>query len=42
MATRTEQEIRKINEFERKWKIKTNNNKFKIIPVAVQETRHHN
>lgn len=35
MATRTKHEIERINDFERKWKIKTNNNKFKIIPIAV-------
>ena len=37
MATRTTQEIEKINNYERKWKIKTNKSKFKIIPVAVQK-----
>lgn len=35
MATRTKHEIERINEFEKKWKIKTNNNKLKIIPIAV-------
>ena len=37
MATRTTQEIEKINNYERKWKIKTNKSKFKIIPIAVQK-----
>ncbi len=29
-------EITKINEFENKWKIKTNQNKFKIVPIGVK------
>ena len=37
MARRTVQEITRINEYEQQWKIKTNKNKFKIIPIAVQK-----
>ncbi len=37
MANRTTSEIEKINEYEKKWKIKTNKNKFKIIPLAVKK-----
>lgn len=35
MADRTKKEIGKINTYEKQWKIKTNNNKFKIIPIAI-------
>ena len=35
MANRTRREIEKINTYERKWKIKTNSTKFKIIPTAL-------
>ena len=37
MSRRVVNEIMKINEYERKWKIKTNKNKFKIIPIAVKK-----
>ena len=37
MANRTVSEIEKINEFEKKWKIKTNKSKFKIIPISVKK-----
>lgn len=38
MANTTKNEIEKINNvYEKKWKIKTNNNKFKIIPLAVKK-----
>ena len=37
MANRVKKEIEKINNFEMKWKIKTNNSKFKIIPIAVKK-----
>ena len=30
----TEREIRKVNDYERKWKINTNMNKFQIIPIG--------
>ena len=36
MANRIVREIEKINYYEKKWKIKTNKNKFKIIPMAVR------
>ncbi len=35
MARKTVNEIKKLNTYEAKWKIKTNNNKFKIVPIAV-------
>ena len=34
LARRTEKEINRINEFERKWKIKTSKNKFKILSIS--------
>ena len=37
MVNRTVSEIQKINEFERLWKIKTNKNKFKIVPICVKK-----
>lgn len=37
MVNRTVSEIQKINKFENKWKIKTNSNKFKIVPTGVQK-----
>ncbi len=37
MATRTVQEIERINRYKQKWKIKTNKNKFKIVPIAVKK-----
>ncbi len=39
MAIRTVREIEKINLFEKKWKIKTNINKFKIFPIAVKKKK---
>lgn len=37
MSRRTVSEILKINKYEEKWKIKTNKNKFKILPIAVKK-----
>lgn len=37
MASRTKNEIEKINNYEKAWKIKTNKNKFKIIPITVKK-----
>ena len=37
MSRRVVSEITKINDYEKKWKIKTNKNKFKIIPIAVKK-----
>lgn len=37
MCRRTIDEITRINKYEEKWKIKTNKNKFKIIPIAVKK-----
>ena len=37
-ARNTEHAIRQINTFERKWKIKTNIKKFKIIPISRRKT----
>ncbi len=34
MKLKVEREINRINRFERKWKIKTSQEKFKIIPIA--------
>ena len=34
LAKKTKSAIQKINRFEKKWKIKTNTNKFKIIPIS--------
>ena len=36
IAKKVENEIIKINGYEKKWKIKTNTNKFTIIPIAMQ------
>lgn len=38
MARHTERAIENINQFENKWKIKTNTQKFKIIPIAKNKT----
>ena len=38
MARKTMTEARKINDFEKKWKIKTNNQKFKIVPIGRYKT----
>ena len=37
MAIRTVNEINKINNYEKQWKIKTNKQKFKIVPIAVRK-----
>ncbi len=37
MARRTENDITKINSYEKCWKIKTNKRKFRIIPVGVRK-----
>ena len=34
LARRTEREIKRINEYERKWKIRTNKNKFNILSIS--------
>ena len=34
LAVRSEMEITRVNEYEKKWKIKTNKNKFKMIPAS--------
>ena len=34
LARRTEREIKRVNEYERKWKIRTNKNKFKILSIS--------
>ena len=34
LARRTEREAERINEFEKKWKIKTNRNKFKLLSIS--------
>ena len=38
MARRVQTEINKLNCYEKLWKIKTNTNKFKIIPLATKTT----
>lgn len=38
MARKIQREIIKINNYEKKWKIKTNTTKFQVIPLAVQYT----
>lgn len=38
MANRTVNEIVKINEYDRTWRIKTIKNKFQFIPLAVTNT----
>ena len=35
IARRTERAIADVNSYERKWKIKTNQNKFKVLPISV-------
>ncbi len=37
LATRTVQEIERINKYEQKWKIETDKSKFKIVPIAVKK-----
>ncbi len=39
MKIKVEREIERISKFERKWKIKTSKEKFKIIPVAQLKTK---
>ena len=34
MARKTEQEIISLNEYEKSWKIKTNKNKFRVLPIS--------
>ena len=38
MAFHTSREIDKINNYENKWKIRTNNAKLKIIPISRRKT----
>ncbi len=38
MKLKVEREIERINKFERKWKIKASEEKFKIIPIAQRKT----
>lgn len=42
MASRTVNEIKIINNYEKTWKIKTNKNKFRIIPIAVKKKNYNN
>ncbi len=39
MKIKVERKIERINKFERKWKIKTSEEKFKIIPIAQLKTK---
>lgn len=39
MKAKVEREIERISKFERKWKIKTSEEKFKIIPIAQLKTK---
>ena len=39
MKIKVEREIERINKFERKWKIQTNQDKFKLIPIAQYKTK---
>ena len=34
LARKTEREVERINKFERKWKIKTNRNKFQLLSIS--------
>ena len=38
MRLKVEREIERINRFEKRWKIKTNQDKFKLIPIAQRKT----
>ena len=38
LARKVEREVTKINEYEHQWKIKTNINKFAILPIAINKT----
>ena len=35
MALKTQREIEKYNEYEKKWKIRTNLRKFQVIPISI-------
>ena len=37
IARRSEREIRKVNDFENKWKIKTNKNKFQMLSISASK-----
>ena len=37
LAIRTEREIKRINDFENKWKIKTSENKFKVLSISAKK-----
>ncbi len=39
LARKVEREITKINQYEYQWKIKTNMNKFAILPVSITKTK---
>ena len=39
MKLKVEREIDRINKFEKKWKIRTNQDKFKLIPIAQRKTK---
>ena len=38
LARKVEREITKINDYENRWKIKTNINKFVILPISIKKT----
>ncbi len=39
MKIKVEKEIERINKFERKWKVQTSEEKFKIIPIAQRKSK---
>ncbi len=39
MKVKVEREMERINRYEKKWKIKTNQDKFKVIPIAQRKTK---
>ena len=39
MVNKIQKEINTINTYEKKWKIKTNMSKFKVIPLAIRKTK---
>ncbi len=39
MKIKVEREIERLNKFERKWKIKTREEKFRIAPIAQLKTK---
>ncbi len=42
MKVKVEREIERINRYEKKkWKIKTNQDKFKVIPIAQRKTKNY-